>query len=101
MVEHITPNFLKAVFHKFYFLEYLDQFNQCKSNLNLYGKGKRGFIQESLIDLFTLNNYGSHTDMKVQTMDFCGHNHSEWSGFWIHHLNTVVPKGLNTKKPAA
>ena len=43
------------------------RFNQYKSNIKLYGEGKRGFKQEKLIEhFFCPNHSGTHKDISVQ-----------------------------------
>lgn len=42
------------------------RFKQDKSSINLYEKGKRGFMQEILFEHFFSNNHnGSLSDMKI------------------------------------
>ena len=76
------------------------RFNQYKSNINLYGKGRRGFKQEKLIShFFTEGHTGSYKDISVQIIDFCDPNkQEEREDFWITTLNTRVPYGLNIRK---
>ena len=46
--------------------KFRSRFNQYKCNINLYGKGQRGFMQEALIEHFFSNKHnGSHKDIKV------------------------------------
>ena len=48
------------------------RFNQYKSNIKLYGEGKRGFEQEKLIEHFFFPNHsGTHKDISVQLIDHC------------------------------
>ena len=76
------------------------RFNQYKSNINLYGKGRRGFKQEYLIShFFTDGHTGSYKDISVQIIDFCDPNNQEKrEDFWITTLNTIIPYGLNIQK---
>ena len=69
------------------------RFNQYKSNINLYGKGQRGFMQEPLIEHFFSNKHnGLYEDIKVQIIDYCDPNNPERrEGFWIYHLDTIYP----------
>ena len=69
------------------------RFNQYKSNINLYGKGQRGFMQEPLIEHFFSNKHnGLYKDIKVQIIDYCDPNNPEYrEGFWIYHLDTIYP----------
>ena len=69
------------------------RFNQYKSNINLYGKGQKGFIQEPLIEHFFSNKHnGVYKDIKVQIIDYCDPNNPECrEGFWIYHLDTIYP----------
>ena len=80
--------------------KFRSRFNQYKSNINLYGKGQRGFMQEPLIEHFFSNKHnGSHKDIKVQIIDYCDPNNPERrEDFWIYHLDTIYPRGLNTRK---
>lgn len=51
------------------------RFKQDKSNINLYGKGQRGFMQEILFERFFSNNHkGSLNDMKTQINGTCDLN---------------------------
>ena len=74
--------------------------NQYKSNLKLYGEGKRGFQQDSFLEhFFDENHSGSHTDLRVQMIDYCDANDPERrEAFWFFNLNTMHPDGLNHKK---
>ena len=73
------------------------RFNQYKSNIKLYWEGRRGFKQEKLIQHFFLCiRNGTHEDIKVQMNDHCDRNDQEArEDFWIFHLRTLHPKGLN------
>ena len=75
-------------------------FNQYKSNLKLYGEGRRGFKQKKLIELFFLCGHNeTHEDIKVQIIYHCDPNDQEArKDFWIFHLDTLHPKGLNQKR---
>ena len=57
-------------------------------------------MQEPLIDHFFSNKHnGSHKDIKVQIIDYCDPNNPERrEDFWIYHLDTIFPRGLNTRK---
>ena len=74
--------------------------NQCKSNIKLNGEGRRGFKQEKLIKhFFLLSDNGTHEDIKVQIAGHCDPDDQEArEGFWIFHLDTLHPKGLNKKR---
>ena len=76
------------------------RFNQCKSNIKLYREGRSGFKQEKLIEHFFLCSHnGTHEDIKVQIIDHCDSNDREArEDFWIFHLDTLYPKGLNRKR---
>ena len=80
--------------------KFRSRFNQYKSNKNLSGKGQRGFMQEPLIEHFFSNKHNvSHEDMKVQFIDYCDPNNPDrGADFWIYHLTTIFPRGLNTRK---
>ena len=57
--------------------KFISRFNQYKSKINLYGKGRRGIMQEPLIRYFFSNNHiGSHV-IKVQVIDYCDPNNTE------------------------
>ena len=76
------------------------RFNQYKSNKKLYRKGRRGFKKEKLIQHFFLcSDNGTHEDIKIQIIDYCDLNDQEArKDFWIFHLDTFHPKGLNQKR---
>ena len=89
------------------------RFNQYKSNLKLYGEGRRGFFQEKLIEHFLNHGHnGSYKDMMVEIIDFCDPNDQEKrEGFWMEHHSgrsfslsrglsqfTTIPKVLQIKK---
>ena len=58
--------------------KFRSRFNQYKSKINLYGKGRRGIMQEPLIRYFFSNNHiGSHNVIKVQVIDYCDPNNTE------------------------
>ena len=51
------------------------RFNQYKSNIKLYGEGRRGFKREMLIEHFFLCSQNvTHKDIKVQKIDHCDPN---------------------------
>ena len=74
-------------------------FNQYKSNLKLYGEGRRGFKQKKLLEHFYSHDYhGTHKNMIVQIIDLCDTNDQEkCEGFWMHKLIALYPDGLNHK----
>ena len=76
------------------------RFKWYKSNVQLYGEEQRGFIQENLIGHFFCPNLsGTHKDISFQITDHSGPNDQKRrEDFWIHHLETIFPKGLNQKK---
>ena len=80
--------------------KFKSRFNYCKSNVKLYGKGQRCFIQEPLTEHFFSNNHhGFHNDIKVHAFDYCDLNHPECGeNIWICHQDTTFPGGLNTRK---
>ena len=44
--------------------KFRSRFNQYKSNIKLYGEGRRGFVEEKLIEHFYVqNNHGTYGDM--------------------------------------
>ena len=96
----LTCNICKKQYVGSTITKFRSRFNQYKSNINLYSQGKRGFMQEKLIEHFFTNGHnGSHKDLKVQIIDFCDPNDPERrEDFWIYNLETLSPKGLNTKK---
>ena len=71
-----------------------------KSNIKLNGEGRRGFNQERFIEHFSLCSHNEkHKDIKVQTIGHCDPNDQDArEDFWIFHLNTLHPQGLNKKK---
>ena len=75
-------------------------FNQCKSNVQLKGEGRRGFKQEKFIEHCLLCSHnGEHEDIKVQTIGHCDPNDQEAKeNFWIFHLEILHPQGLNQKR---
>ena len=76
------------------------RFNQYKSNLKLYGEGRRGFFQEMLTEhFFNHGHNGSYKKMMVQFRDFCDPNDQEKrEEFWMDKLGTFYPEGLNMKR---
>ena len=77
------------------------RFNQSKSNLKLYGEGRRGFpLQEKLIEhFFKSRPLWPYKDMMVQIIDFCDPNDQEKrEDFWMDKLRTLYPEGLNMKR---
>ena len=79
--------------------KFRSRFNQYKSNINLHGKGQRGFMQEPLIQHFFSNKHnGSHKDTKVQIINYCDPNNPERrKHFWIYYLDNIFQRGLNTR----
>ena len=77
-----------------------ERFNQYKSNLKLYGEGRRDFKQKKLLEHFySHDHHGTHNDMIVQIIDFCDPNDQEKrENFWMHKLRTLYHHGLNHKK---
>ena len=58
--------------------KFRSRFNQCKSNINLYEEGKRGFVEEKLIEHFYVqNHYSTHGDMIVRIIDYYDPNDQE------------------------
>ena len=76
------------------------RYNQYKSNIKLYGEGRRGFQQESFIEhYFQENHNGSHCDISLKIIDHCDPNDQERrEAFWIFTLDTMYPNGLNHKR---
>ena len=76
------------------------RFNQCKSNLKLYGEDRKGFFQEKLIEhFFNHGHNASYKDMMVQIINFCDRNDPEKrEDLWMHKLGTFYPEGLNMKR---
>ena len=55
-----------------------ERFNQYKSNLKLYGEGRRDFKQKKLLEHFySHDHHGTHNDMVVQIIDFWHPNDQE------------------------
>ena len=80
--------------------KFRERFNQYKSSLKLYSKGRRDFKQKKLLQHFySRNHQGTHNDMISQIIDFCDPNDQEkQENFWMHKLRTLYPNGLNHKK---
>ena len=80
--------------------EFCFLFNQYKSNIKLYDKGKGGFKQEKLIEQFFFPSHsGTHKDISIQIIDHCDPNDQKRrEDFWIYHLHSMFPNGLNEKK---
>ena len=76
------------------------RFNQYKSNLKLYGEGRRVFFQEKLIEYFFNHGHNdSYKDMMVQIIDFCDPNDQEKrEDVWMGKLRTLYPEGLSMKR---
>ena len=70
------------------------RFNQYKSNLNLYGEGRRGFFQEKLMEyFFNHGQNGLNKDMMVQIIDFCYPNDQEKrEDFWMDKLRNFIQR---------
>ena len=77
--------------------KFRSRFNQYKSNIKLYGEGRRYFVHEKLIEHFySQNHHGTHGDMIVQIINQCDPNYQEKrENVWIHKLKTLYPDGLN------
>ena len=75
------------------------KFNQYKSNVKLHGEGTHTFKQEKLIEhFFSCSQNWIHEDIIVEISDHCDPNDQEArENFWIFHLDTLHPKGLNQK----
>ena len=76
------------------------RFNQYKSNILQYAEGKRNMKQVKMIShFFSESHQGRYEDISVQIIDHCDPNDQERrEDFWIFHLDTMSPKGLNEKK---
>ena len=68
----------------FYWYSYW--YNQYKSNIKLNGEGRCGFKQEKLIEYFFLCSHNGTHDQEAR------------EDFWIFHLDTLHPQGLNQKR---
>ena len=57
-------------------------------------------MRKLLIEQFFSNKHnGLHKNMKVQIIDYCNPNNPERrEDFEIHHLDTIFPRGFNTRK---
>ena len=56
------------------------------------------FKQEKLIERFFLvKTVAEYIDIKVQIIGCCNPNDKERRYFWINHVKTIFPKGLNHK----
>ena len=48
---------------------------------------------------FSNKDNGLHKDIKAQIIDSCYPNNPEHGeDFWIYHLDTIYPRGLNVRK---
>ena len=76
------------------------RFNQYQSNIKLNEEGGQGFLQEKLIEHFSLCSHnGTHEDIKIQIIGHCDSNNQEArEDLWIFHLSTLHPQGLNQKR---
>ena len=76
------------------------RFNKYKSDISLYGQGRRGFKQERFIAHFHHGNHsGTFNDLQVQIIDYCDPNNQERrESFWIYTLKTMYPDGWNCKE---
>ena len=75
------------------------RFNQYKSSLKLYEKGRRDFKQVKFFEHFySVNHNGILEDINVQNIDYCDPNNKEIrENVWIFTLSTHDPLGLNIK----
>ena len=76
------------------------RYNQYKSQINLYGEGRRDMKQKKFVEHFySENHHGTYKDISVQLIDHCDPNDQERrEDFWIYHFDTMFPKGLNQKE---
>ena len=76
------------------------RFDRYKSNINLYGEGRRNFEQQKLIKYFCRENYnGTHQDISVKIFGICARNDQEkQENFWMNKLRTLYPEVLNYKR---
>ena len=76
------------------------RFNQYKANIKLYGKERRNFKQEYLIEHFYIENHsGTPKDINAKIIDFCDSNDQEKrENFWMNKLRILYPEGLNYKR---
>ena len=64
--------------------------------MKLYSEGRRGMKQEKLIShFFTDKHHGTYDDIKVHIIANAQECRED---FWIFHLNTLEPNGLNNKR---
>ena len=93
--KHCLKQYVGSTITKF-----RQRFNQYKSNFNIYQQGRRDLQQLFLIEhFFTEHHTGSYHDITVQIIDHCNPNDSEArEDFWMFHLETIAPKGLNKKR---
>ena len=75
------------------------RFNQYKSNIKLYGEGRRNFKQEKSIEHFCSENHsGTYQDINVEIIGFCNlDDHGKRENFWMNKLITFYTEGLNYK----
>ena len=76
------------------------RFNQYKSNIKLYGEGRRNFKQEKSIEHFYSENYsGTHQNINFEIIGFCiPKDQGERENFWMNKLITLYTEGLNYKR---
>ena len=75
------------------------RFNQYKSNIKLYGEGRRNFKLEKSIEHFCSENHsGTYQDINVEIIGFCNlDDQGKRENFWMNKLITFYTEGLNYK----
>ena len=74
------------------------RFNNHKSSLHRYGKGKRGIPAEYLYSHFFAEDHVGLIDVRVQIIDRTDVTQStEREAFWAFKLDSIVPQGLNLR----
>ena len=64
------------------------RFNQCKSNIKLYGEVRTKFKQKKSIEPLYSESYdGNHQDINIKMIDFCDFYDQETPEyFWVKKL---------------
>ena len=102
MVYLLTCRIYKKQYTRSAITKLRQRFNHYKSNLKLYGKGRRDFKQIKLLEHFySHDHHGKHNDMIAQLIDFCDPNDQEKREnleLLDAQRRTLYPDGLNYKK---
>ena len=96
LCKHCLKQYVGSTITKF-----RQRFNQYKSNMNVYREGRGDSLKQRFLieHFFTEGHNGSYNDLKVQIIDYCNPNDPEArEDFWMFQLETITPKGLNSKR---